>query len=405
MFGAAADNLAQQGFAGLDDFQQVGEGYYETLIRVASSVEQASYYTDKLNVSAIKYTDVINKQGDVAAEIVRQSVLLVEGNKNIKGGFYDLVNTFDGTADELSAFIVELRDLQDQLFMTGKNADYLTSAMILGAGGLDGLSSGLDAYFEMLSPAEQAAELTRRLTREFDILGKELPANARAYRDLVNSITDAELATEAGQKLYGQIIALAPEFNELQDSLKNANSEVNALVESLRDLAEQARGARGETDQTRNLASVRNEFDRVSTLAMQGDIESATRLVDLGKELMGVSKNYAVSSEEYAKDLALIQRAATVAADIQANGLGTSSAPTLSPTTVTNTTPTVATTNTAMTTEMQTMREEFNAGLFAIAKYVQNLDSRTERWDDGNRVMVGVQPENGDTPVPVKVVP
>ena len=62
--------------------------------------------------------------------LLRQSVLLVEGNKNIKGGFYDLVNTFDGTADELSAFIVELLDLQDQLFMTGKNADYLTSSLI-----------------------------------------------------------------------------------------------------------------------------------------------------------------------------------------------------------------------------------------------------------------------------------
>ena len=55
VFGAAADSLAQQGFARLDDFQQVGEGYYETLMRVASSVEQASYYTDRLNVSAIKY--------------------------------------------------------------------------------------------------------------------------------------------------------------------------------------------------------------------------------------------------------------------------------------------------------------------------------------------------------------
>ena len=57
-----------------------------------------------------------------------------------------------------------------------------------------------------------------------------------------------------------------------------------------------------------------------------------------------------------------------------------------------------------MTTEMQTMREEFNAGLFAIAKYVQNLDSRTERWDDGNRVMVGVLSENGDTPLPVTTI-
>lgn len=401
VFGAAADSLAQQGFAGLDDFQKVGEGYYETLIRVASSVEQAKYFTDQLNVSAIKYTDILNKQGDVATEIVRQSVLLVEGNKNIKGGFYDLVNTFDGTAEELSGFIIKLRDLQDQLFMTGKNADYLTSTMILGAGGLDKLASGLDAYFEMLSPAEQAAELTRRLTKEFAIFGKDLPSDVKAFRNLVNSI---DISTEAGQKLYGQIIALAPEFNDLQDSLKNANSEVNALVQSLRDLAEQAKGARGETDQTRNLASIRSEFDRASTLAMQGDIDAANRLVDLGKELMGVSKTYATSSEEYTRDLALIQRAATVAADLQAKGLGTTTTPTLTTTAGTTTTPTIETTNSTMSTDMQTMREELSAGLFAIAKFVQNIDSRTERWDDGNRVMVGVLAENGDTPLPVTTV-
>jgi hypothetical protein len=357
-----------------------------------------------LNVQAIKYTDILNKQGDVAAEIIRQSVLLVEGNKNIKGGFYDLVNTFNGTAEELSSFIFQLRDLQDQLIMTGKNADYLTSSMILGAGGLDKLSSGLDAYFEMLSPAEQAAELTRRLTKEFAIFGKELPANTIAYRDLLNSITDTELATEAGQKLYGQIIALAPEFNDLQDSIKSANSEVNALVQSLRDLAEQARGARGETDQTRNLASIRSEFDRVSNLAMQGDIAAANRLVELGKELMGVSKTYATSNEDYARDLALIQRAATVAADLQANGLGTTVTPTLTTATGAVTTPTIETTNASMTTEMKTMREELNAGLFAIAKFVQNIDSRTDRWDDGNRVMVGVLSEVGDNPLPVSVV-
>jgi len=58
-----------------------------------------------------------------------------------------------------------------------------------------------------------------------------------------------------------------------------------------------------------------------------------------------------------------------------------------------------------MTTELQGMREELNAGLFAIAKFVQNVDSRTERWDDGGRMMVGIQPENGDSPVPVVVTP
>ena len=114
---------------------------------------------------------------------------------------------------------------------------------------------------------------------------------------------------------------------------KEARRAVEDLVKSLRDLAEQARAARGETEQPRNLAFLRNEFEKASILAMQGDTEAANKLLTLGKELMGVSKNYSVSSEEYAKDLALIQRAATVAADIQESGLGYTST-TLSPTSV-----------------------------------------------------------------------
>jgi len=287
--------------------------------------------------------------------------------------------------------------------MTGKNADYLTSAMILGAGGLDKLSSGFDAYFEMLSPAEQAAELTRRLTNEFAIFGKELPSDVKAFRNLVSSI---DITTGAGQKLYGQILALAPEFNDLQDALESTNSDVSALVQSLRDLAEQARAARGETEQPRNLAYTRSQFEQASVLAMQGDTKAAEKLLTLGKDLMGLSKTYSVSGSEYARDLALIQRAATVSADIQEQGLGTSISTTLTPSTGTGTTtPTIATTNSTMTTELQGMREELNAGLFAIAKFVQNVDSRTERWDDGSRMMVGIQPENGDIPVPVAVVP
>ena len=84
----------------------------------------------------------------------------------------------------------------------------------------------------MLSPAEQAAELTSRLTNEFAIFGKQLPSDVKAFRNLVSSI---DISSEAGQKLYGQILALAPEFNDLQDALSSANSDVNALVKSLRD--------------------------------------------------------------------------------------------------------------------------------------------------------------------------
>lgn len=403
VFGAVADDLAKQAFGGLEDFQTVGEGYYETLMKVASAVEEAAYYTDRLNVTAINYNDIINKQADdLAAEIIRQSYLAKEGISTVTGGMSDLVNSFSGTAEEISDFITTLEDLQEQLFMTGQSGDYLTSSMILGAGGTDSLASGLDAYFEMLSPAEQAAELTRRLTNEFDLIGQTLPSDVKAFRALVNSI---DITTEAGQKLYGQIIALAPEFNDLQDAIESANSEVNALVQSLRDLAEQARAARGETEQPRDLDYLRNEFNKASELALQGDTEAANRLISISEDLMSASKLYSVTGSDYARDLAYIQGVATAVADLQESGLGTSISSDLTPSTTTGTTtPTIETTNTTMTTEMQSMREELNAGLFAIAKFVQNLDSRTERWDDGNRVMVGVIQETGDPKLNVTVI-
>ena len=398
VFSAEADRMAQAALGGLEDFQKVGEGYFETVTRVASSIEMASVYTDRLNVSAIKYTDILNKQGDVSTEIIRQSVLLNEGNKNIKNGFYDLVNTFDGTAGEITDFVLTLRELQDAIVATGKNGDYLTSAMFAGAGSLDRLQDGLDAYFEMLSPAEQAAELVRRMTIEFAAFGKELPSDIEAYKRLVSEI---DISTEAGQKLYGQIISLAPEFNDLQDALDSANSEVNQLVKSLRDLAEQARQARGETEQPRSLDYARAMFESTAMLAMQGDTQAAEKLMSLGTNLMNLSKQYSVDGSEYARDLALIQRAATVSADVQEAGLGYTSSTLSTTLSGGSVTPTVPTTSTSTDAKLDALREDLNAALLAIAKYTQSTASKLENWDDGNRVMVGVIQEAGDPKVPV----
>jgi tape measure domain-containing protein len=410
ILGAEADKMAQAALGGLEGFQKVGEGYFETVMRVASSIELSKVYTDRLNVSAIKYNDVINKQGDVATEIIRQSVLLSEGNKNIKDGFYDLVNSFNGTASEITDFVLTLRDLQDAIFATGKNGDYLTSAMFAGAGSLERLQSGLEAYFEMLSPAEQVAELTRRLTKEFAIFGKELPSDVKAFRDLVAGI---DISTEAGQKLYGQIIALAPEFSDLQDAMADANSDLNALVQSLRDLAEQARAARGETDQPSNLAYVRNEFESQSMLALQGDKAAAEKLLTLGKDLMTLSKQYSVTGNDYAKDLAWVQAMATLVADLQEKSLGSSAngsttdpvattLPSLAlPNGTTGASQVIATTNSSSDAKLDALREDMITAITAVAKYTQDTARRLERWDYGDRMNVHVEQDATDVPLQV----
>lgn len=400
VFGAEADKIAKYAVGGLEDFQQIGEGYFETLVRVASGIESAQYYTNRLNVGLVDYANIVNKQGDVAVELVRQSILVAEGSKHVENGFYDLVATFDGTVDDLYGFVLSLRELQDAIVATGKNGDYLTSTMILAAGGAGTLSDGLDAYFDMLSAQEQATELTRRMTKAFATLGQQLPSDIEAYKALVASI---DISSDAGQKLYGQIIALAPEFTELQDAIADANSEVNALVQSLRDLADQARSSRGDTNQPSNLAYLRNEFNTQSALAMQGDVEASEKLLSLSKSLLTLSKQYSVDGSEYARDLALIQRAATVSADMQEAGLGYTT-PTLKP--LINTSETVIqTSNTTTDAKLEVLREDLITAITAVAKYTQDTAARLERWDYGDRMNVRVEQDVDDIPVPVKIIP
>lgn len=400
VFSAAADNLASAAIKGLVDFQKVGEGYYETVIRVAASIEEANYYTQQLGVAAIKYTEVVNKQAeDIATEIIRQSYLTLSGISTVAGGMKDLVTNFSGTAEEITNFILTLEKLQTAMYVTGQSGDYLTSAMINGAGGLDKLNSGLEAYFEMLSDSEKATELTRRLTDQFAALGLTLPSNTKSFRDLVKGL---DLTTAEGQKLYGQVIALAPEFNDLQDALEKANSEVNKLVSSLRDLAEQVRQNRGESESTRNLAYLRYQFEQTAALAMNGDTTAAGQLSELGKLLMTASKTYATSTAEYMKDLAAIQKAATVAADVQEAGLGYT--PTLSTSSTATSTPTVNTDTTTTDAKIDSLNETMVTGFYTLAKTLQDMASRFERWDYGDRMLVRVEQDNDADSIPVRVI-
>lgn len=51
VFGAQADKMAQFVLGGLETFQQVGEGYFETLVRVATTVEAVTTSLDMLGLS------------------------------------------------------------------------------------------------------------------------------------------------------------------------------------------------------------------------------------------------------------------------------------------------------------------------------------------------------------------
>lgn len=391
VFGAQADKMAEFAFPMLTEFQKVGEGLFETVVRVASGIEQADTLLTRLGLTAVNYTTLLNAQGDIATEIIRQSVLLTDRTKGIAGGFAEIVANFQGTGEEITDLVLQLRDMQDAIRATGKAGEYLTTFMIAGAGGADRLTDGLDAFFDFLSPAEQAAELTRRVSNEFSRIGQIVPQSVQGFRELIAGI---DISTESGQKLYGQVIALAPAFSDLQDNMQTAAESTNSLVSSLRDLADETRRQSAATAPVQNLSALRAQFEAASNRAGLGDSAAAAALPDIGKLLLQSSRDYSASSTAYLSDLALITAGATRAADVQARGMGFSPESGFTGQVMGGTAPTP--TETPASNEVAALRQEMNANMYSLAKYAQRTADLLERWSDGDRMNVRIDNEATD---------
>lgn len=358
VFGAAADSMARAAIPGLDEFQKVGEGYFETVVRVASGIEQAQLLLRQLGVDAINYQDIINKQGDVAAEIIRQSVVLYDKSVGVAGGFADIVNAFDGTGQELYDLILQLREMQRLLAATGKAAETLTVAMISGAGGAQALADGLNTYFEeFLSSAEQQASLAKRMAQSFAALGLAVPADVDAFKALVNSI---DTTTEAGQTLFGQLMALVPAFNDMisavdeavqaeakaADELRNAWQGIEqdvadaeaalraaykreadvlkATADRFKKLGDSLRSFAGEVVSLNgggaaSLDTLRKKFAETVTLAKLGNEQAMSDLPGVGKDLRDAVIANASDRTSMMLQLYAIQRETLAAAEVSDN--------------------------------------------------------------------------------------
>lgn len=228
VIGAEGDKIAQAAIPGLQDFQRVGEGYFETVVRVASGVETADAALELLGIGAIKFGDVARKQGDISTEIVRQSIAAFESLDGSLSSIGAIINNLDGSADDLADTYRSLLDVRDALMSVGESGDALTAIMIRGAGGLDNLAGGLSSYFEnFFTEEEQTSARLARLSEDFARIGvTDIPKTREEFRKLVEGI---DTSTDAGQKFFAQVISLS-------DSFASAVPAAEALQEAVKSL-------------------------------------------------------------------------------------------------------------------------------------------------------------------------
>jgi hypothetical protein len=241
----------------LEDFQRVGEGAFETIIRVASGVERATAVLRNWGVSIIDWRDIVNKQGDVTTELIRQSVVARETSNGVVSGFGQIINAFDGTADELISLYEKLTKLRESFILVGMGANMVTQANITAAGGLERLQNGLDVYFQnFFTDQERATMLMDQARQKFKELGLEMPTTREGLRAMIEHFK--ALGDDA---MVARLIALVPLWDDAGTAAEDAAKKAKESWESTQDLLGDLFGEGDPARNARHAATATGDFN------------------------------------------------------------------------------------------------------------------------------------------------
>lgn len=337
VFGKLGDDMARSALAGFDDFQKVGEGYFETVIRVANGLEVGKVALQRIGVSAVSYNEIMNKQGDIATELVRDSIKVREAGSNIG----EMMNGMSGSASELVENYTNLLDIQDNLKAFGLGHQ-VTREMIAGAGGIDALVGSMENYLDLLPEQEQAAAKATVMASQFKRLGVEMPKTNTALVEMIKGYMSGDAAS---QQLGASLMNLAEGFAEVQstyeDLVSTARDELSEAYENEADALEETRkkfedfgkslrtfrdslmtGASSPLTLAQKYAELTTQYQNNLSLARSGDKDAIDKYQTLANALLEASRAYNASGDAYTSDFySIMQDSAYLAqvADSQAS--------------------------------------------------------------------------------------
>lgn len=305
--GSIGDMLARKTIPGLKDFQKAGEGYYQTVVRVVQGTQEAGGELDQLGLRAISFRDILNKQGDVSAEIVRQTVLAQEG---LGAGARAYVAQLNESSKDLIGTVKTIRETVAALRTGGFAADF-SQAEVNAAGGLSALLSSLNDFNSKFLPAsDQTAGKWRSMADSFTRLGLKMPTTNVGFMDLVRGI---DQSTIAGQKLFGQVISLSSAFYDMTDAMGAATKDVQtaydrqkALALSLADYVRTLGATDASASPSTKYAATKSTFEQALAAAKSGDETAQKNLQSVAQAYLDASRAYNGSTAAYAQDVQVV---------------------------------------------------------------------------------------------------
>jgi hypothetical protein len=290
VFGAAADDLANAAFPGFERFQKVGEGAFETLVRVATTVEQVTNSLDLLGQSTVR----LSLDNKVA--LADQFDSLDAMSSAIEGYFSTYYTKEEQAAAKTAQFTKVFASLG--LALPDTLADYraLVEAQNLTT------QSGQETYATLLKLAPAFAELEAAMN------GAKSAADVLAERqDLQRQLLELQGDTQALRaldlaKLDVSNRALQERIYALQDAKEAATAaeELRQAWTSVGDsIMTEVKRIRGLTGgDGASFATLLGQFNAATSAARGGDQEAAKSLPGLSQALLKAAEDAATSRQE-----------------------------------------------------------------------------------------------------------
>jgi hypothetical protein len=319
IFGAAADQMAAAAIPGLDRFQKVGEGAFETLVRVASTVEAVTNALDMLGTATsalgidakMGLADQFETIGDLTGAVSTYFDRFYSKQEQVAAQTAQLGRVFSSLGLTMPASLAAFRQLVEAQNLTTEAGRATYATLLQLAPAFADLQSAMDGAKSAADILSERADLERKLL--------ELQGNTAAIRALDLAKLDA-----SNRALQQQIWAVqdAQEAAKAADELRKAWTDVGTSI------MDEVKRIRGLTDPAggTGFASLMGQFNASTNAARGGDQEAAKLLPGLSQAVLKAAADAATSRQEL--DRVQAQIASSLEATVAAiNALSGSASP------------------------------------------------------------------------------
>lgn len=332
-FSKLGDDMAKFGVGGLEKYQKVGEGYLETLARVANNYMQV---TDVLAVLGKSFSTT----GLGAVKLSEHLIEVAGGIDKLTSGTGFFVQNFLTEAERMGPITKSVNDAMGKLNLAGVTTMDGFKAAVLSAA--DGVATGREGAAELYAsllalaePFKTAADYAAQLaaaTGELATVSKTASEIANEHKDLQQQLN--ELTKSSAELLASQRAGIADVNKSLFDQIQAAKAVVSAKDALSKAYETEAAAAKTALDKSKSwvatlnglnssmllgaqstltpeqkYAEARAQFEKTLAAANAGDTTAQSGLSAAEQAFLAASQVVNASDARYAADYARVMAA------------------------------------------------------------------------------------------------